>query len=126
MHVPGAELVTTGVIVASALDFAISSVDGRAVTDPTTNDILYGFKVVRVKFDKEGEYISRRCQDNMGKAMPVVRGDDAEFNLDEDLKYHMGGFFFENSGDEEAGTSSGDFECLPQFLIEDADEDPLT
>jgi hypothetical protein len=126
VHVPGAELVTTGVIVASALDFAISSVDGRAVTDPTTNDILYGFKVVRVKFDKEGEYISRRCQDNMGKAMPVVRGDDAEFNLDEDLEYHMGGFFFENSGDEEAGTSSGDFECLPQFLIEDADEDPLT
>jgi hypothetical protein len=124
VHMPGAELVA-GVIVAGALDFSISNVDSRPATNPTNDDILYGFKAVRVKFDKDGEYISRKGQDNMGRAMPTVRGDDAEFNPDEDPEYHMGGFFFENSGDDE-GTSSGDLECLPQFLIEDENEDQRT
>lgn len=121
VHVPGAEAVT-GCIVAGALNFSISSTESRAVTNPTNDDILYGFKAARVKFDKDGEYISRKGQDNMGKAMPMVRGDDAELNPDEDPEYHMGGFFFENSGGTE-DTSNGDFECLPQFLIEDEDVD---
>jgi hypothetical protein len=124
VHMPGAELVA-GVIVAGALDFSISNADSRPATNPTNDDILYGFKAVRAKFDKDGEYVSRKGQDNMGKAMPIVRGDDAGFNPDEDPEYHMGGFFFENSGDDE-GASSGDFECLPQFLIEDENEDQRT
>lgn len=123
VHVPGAEVVTGVIPAAGALDFSTSSTASRAATKPTNDDILYGFKAVRVNFDMEGEYISRRGQDNMGKAMPMVRGDEAEFNPDEDPEYHMGGFFFQNSGGEEDTSSTDDFECLPQFLIEDEDVD---
>lgn len=123
VHVPGVEL-GTGVILRAALEYPTTSADSRPATEPTEedDDILYGFKAIRVKFDWKGNFISRRGQDNMGDKRLKVRAEDVEFNSDEDREYHMGNFFTANFGDEE-GTSIDDVKCVQQEFLKDEVKD---
>lgn len=118
VKIPGAAELATVLPVEGSVSGTYSVVGSRQIAEApaNTDDILYGFKAVRVTFDKQGKYVSRRG--DMGKTTPHVTraGEELGLNPDTDPEYHMSAFFA--TGDEDH--SSGDFECI-ELLLDDVD-----
>lgn len=110
----GAEVRLQGLELASPVPVAggVEARTSRSVgveSDIEAPGSLYGFKAIRLKFDKNGNYVSRRG--NMGKTETHVTraGEEDDLDVDTDYTYHMQDFFVH---DEEKSDESTDY-CVP-------------
>lgn len=97
--------VATPVPVAGGLKATTSKSVGVESDEAAANEnALYGFKAIRLKFDKQGNYISRRGNMGQTKAHVTRAGEEDDLKVDSDFEYHMKDFFvYDEDGSDDTG-----------------------